>query len=163
MVKHSGSQYATPEGARRLREELEALWSVERPAVTRAVAEAAAQGDRSENAEYIYGKRRLREIDRRVRYLRGRLDGMKIVSEPPSDRGRVFFGAWVTLEDESGKEVRYRIVGPDEFDVAKGWISMNSPKARALLGKRLDDEIRVQTPAGEREFLIAEVAYEAPA
>src|SRR5215470_10135282 len=107
-----GSQYITPEGARRLHDELDELWRVERPRVTQAVSEAAAQGDRSENAEYTYGKRRLREIDRRVRFLRKRLDGMTVVDQPPSDRKRVFFGAWVTLEDEAGTQSRYRIVGP---------------------------------------------------
>jgi transcription elongation factor GreB len=159
MVKHTGSRYATPEGARRLREELGTLWSVERPAVTRAVAEAAAQGDRSENAEYIYGKRRLREIDRRVRYLRGRLDGMKIVSEPPSDRGRVFFGAWVTIEEASGARRRHRIVGPDEFDREAGYISMDAPLGRALLGKRVGDTVEVALPAGRLTFTVAGIDY----
>ena len=158
-----GPIYITADGAARLRAELQHLWKVERPQVTNAVHEAAKNGDRSENGDYIYGKRRLREIDRRVRFLSKRLELLRVVEDLPKDRERVFFGAWVTLEDEEGKEVRYRIVGPDEFDVAKGWISMNSPMARALLGKRLDDEVRVQTPAGEREFLIADVAYEAPA
>ena len=110
----TGSKYATAEGARRLRAELDELWLNERPAVTRAVAEAAAMGDRSENAEYIYGKRRLREIDRRVRYLRLRLDGLKVVDGPPADRGRAFFGAWVTIVDAEGRRRRHRIVGPDE-------------------------------------------------
>lgn len=160
MVKHAGSQYATPEGARRLREELDTLWSVERPAVTRAVAEAAAQGDRSENAEYIYGKRRLREIDRRVRYLRGRLDGMKIVTEPPSDRGRVFFGAWVTIEEATGARRRHRIVGPDEFDRQAGYISMDSPLGRALLGKRLGDTVEVALPSGLQKFTVAGIDYQ---
>lgn len=160
MVKHTGSQYATPEGARRLREELDTLWSVERPAVTRAVAEAAAQGDRSENAEYIYGKRRLREIDRRVRYLRGRLDGMKIVSEPPTDRGRVFFGAWVTIEEASGARRRHRIVGPDEFDREPGYISMDSPLGRALLGKRIGDTIEVVLPAGRLRITVTAIDYQ---
>src|SRR5215475_14875969 len=107
-----GSKYITPEGAIRLNKELDQLWKVERPRVTQAVAEAAAQGDRSENAEYTYGKRRLREIDSRVRFLRKRLDGMVVVSDPPSDPRRVFFGAWVTLEAEDGAESTYRIVGP---------------------------------------------------
>jgi len=115
-----GSQYITPEGARRLQQELDELWRVERPRVTQAVSEAAAQGDRSENAEYTYGKRRLREIDRRVRFLRKRLDGMVIVDKPPSDPKRVFFGAWVSLESEDGTIARHRIVGPDEFDAAPG-------------------------------------------
>ena len=158
-----GPIHITAEGAARLRAELQHLWKVERPQVTNAVHEAAKNGDRSENGDYIYGKRRLREIDRRVRFLSKRLEQLRVVEELPKDRDRVFFGAWVTLEDESGKEQCFRIVGPDEFEVSKGWISMNSPMARALLGKRLDDDVRVQTPAGEREFLIAGIAYEAPA
>lgn len=155
-----GSQYITPAGARRLQQELDELWRVERPRVTQAVAEAAAQGDRSENAEYTYGKRRLREIDRRVRFLRKRLDGMVIVDKPPSDPSRVFFGAWVTLEDESGEQVRYRIVGPDEFDREPGYISMDSPLARALMRKSLDDEVTVELPAGTRKYVIVDVQYE---
>src|SRR5919198_3315495 len=111
-----GSQYITPEGARRLQEVLDELWKRERPRVTQAVSEAAAQGDRSENAEYTYGKRRLREIDSRVRFLRKRLDGMVVVDKPPSDPRRVVFGAWVSVEDDAGELSRYRIVGPDEFD-----------------------------------------------
>jgi transcription elongation factor GreB len=142
------SPHITAQGEQRLREELTQLWKVERPQVTAAVHEAAKNGDRSENGDYIYGKRRLREIDRRVRYLTKRLDEVKVVREAPADRGKVYFGAWITLEDEDGKALRYRIVGPDEFDVAKGLISMDSPVARAVLGKRLDDEIRVHTPAG---------------
>ncbi len=156
-----GSKYATPEGARRLRAELDELWLVERPAVTRAVAEAAAQGDRSENAEYIYGKRRLREIDRRVRFLRGRLDGLTIVSGPPADRERAYFGAWVTIEEEkSGARRRHRIVGPDEFDREAGYISMDSPLGRALLGKRVDDAIEVALPAGVLRAVITAIEYE---
>ncbi len=156
-----GSKYITPAGIRRLREELDHLWRVERPEVTRAVAEAAAQGDRSENAEYTYGKRRLREIDRRVRFLRKRLDGMVVVSAPPADPRRVFFGAWVELEDEDGGLRRHRIVGPDEFDMAPGYISMDSPLSRALLGRRLDDEVRIALPGGGRQTLvITAIAYE---
>ena len=155
-----GSKYATPEGARRLRAELDELWRVERPAVTRAVAEAAAMGDRSENAEYIYGKRRLREIDRRVRFLRGRLDGLNVVSQPPSDRSRVFFGAWVTVEDDAGATRRHRVVGPDEFDREPGYVSMDSPLGRALLGKRAGDEIEVKLPAGLQSLAIVAIDYE---
>ena len=155
-----GSKFATAEGARRLREELDYLWRVERPKVTKAVQEAAAQGDRSENAEYIYGKRQLREIDRRVRFLRKRLEGMVIVGAPPADRGRVFFGAWVELEDEAGSRRRHRVVGPDEFDMAPGYLSMDSPLGRALLGRRLDDEIRVELPAGEQMLVITAIDYE---
>jgi transcription elongation factor GreB len=156
----TGSKYATPEGATRLRAELDELWLVERPAVTRAVAEAAAQGDRSENAEYTYGKRRLREIDRRVRFLRGRLDGLKIVAEPPSDRGRVFFGAWVTIEEDGGARRRHRIVGPDEFDREPGYISMDSPLGRALLGKRVGDALEIALPAGPILVTVAAIEYE---
>jgi transcription elongation factor GreB len=156
----SGSKYATPEGARRLRAELDELWRVERPAVTRAVAEAAAMGDRSENAEYIYGKRRLREIDRRVRHLRERLDGLKVVSEPPTDRGRVFFGAWVTVEDANGGARRHRIVGPDEFDREPDYVSMDSPLGRALLGKRVGDELEVELPGGILSASITIIEYE---
>ena len=154
-----GYQFITPAGAERLKQELDALWRVERPRVTQAVSEAAAQGDRSENAEYTYGKRRLREIDRRVRFLRKRLDGMTVVDKPPSDRKRVFFGAWVTLEDAEGKESVYRIVGPDEFDMADGYISMDAPLARALMRKSLDDEVTVELPGGARTLVIVDVRY----
>jgi transcription elongation factor GreB len=153
------SKYATPEGARRLREELETLWRDERPRVTAAVSVAAAMGDRSENAEYQYGKKRLREIDARVRHLRRRLDGLVVVEQPPSDPQRVFFGAWVTVEDDEGAEQEHRIVGPDEFDLAPGYISMDSPLGRALLGKRLDDEVRLTLAAGERRYVITGVRY----
>ena len=157
-----GSKYITPEGKRRLEAELDALWRVERPQVTQAVSEAAAQGDRSENAEYIYGKKRLRWIDSRVRFLRKRLDHMVVVERPPSDPQRVYFGAWVELEDAQGETVSYRIVGPDEFDAAPGYISMDGPLARALLGKGLDDEVTVQLPRGEVTFYIISVRYGAP-
>ncbi len=158
-----GSKFITPAGFARLKAELDQLWRDERPRVTQAVSEAAAQGDRSENAEYTYGKKRLREIDSRVRFLRKRLDGMKVVDQPPSDPKRVFFGAWVTLEDESGTESRHRIVGPDEFDAAPGYISMDAPLARALLGKRLDEEVSVELPAGRRRLIITDIEYLPPA
>jgi transcription elongation factor GreB len=151
--------YITPEGAKKLRAELEQLWTVERPRVTQEVADAAAQGDRSENAEYIYGKRRLREIDRRVRFLSKRLDAVTVVTEAPSDPKRVFFGAWVTLEDDEGNEVTYRIVGPDESNVDKGWISMEAPVAMALMGKRLDDEVTVRRPKGDIAYTIVGIRY----
>jgi transcription elongation factor GreB len=153
------SNYITPEGAKCLREELDQLWKVERPQVTQAVSEAAAQGDRSENADYIYGKRRLREIDRRVRHLTQRLDALKVVSTPPSTTNRVYFGAWVRLETDAGDEFEYRIVGPDEFDVAKGMISMDSPVGRALLGKAEGDEVVVRRPAGNAVFTVLEISY----
>ncbi len=156
----AGSRFITPEGARRLQSELDQLWSVERPEVTRAVAEAAAQGDRSENAEYIYGKRRLREIDGRVRFLRKRLDGMVVVDQPPADRDRVFFGAWVEVEDAAGATTRHRIVGPDEHDRQPDYLSMDGPLGRALMGKRLDDEVTVDTPRGPRRLIITAIAYD---
>ena len=154
-----GSRFITPEGHARLRSELDQLWRIERPEVTRAVSAAAAQGDRSENADYTYGKKRLREIDSRVRFLRKRLEGMVVVDQPPSDPRRVFFSAWVTVEDEAGAETRYRIVGPDEFDAAPGYISMDAPLARAMLGKRLDDEFAVELPGGLRRYVITEIRY----
>src|SRR5262245_30088856 len=153
--------YITPDGAKKLRAELDHLWTVERPRVTQEVADAAAQGDRSENAEYIYGKRRLREIDRRVRFLSKRLDEVTVVSEPPTDPCRVFFGAYITVEDEDGGHRTYRIVGGDESDVDKGWISIDSPVARACLGKREDDIVTVNAPKGEVEYTIIRVAYDA--
>ena len=154
-----GSKFITPEGAERLKSELDHLWKVLRPQVTQAVQEAAAQGDRSENAEYIYGKRQLREIDRRVRFLRQRLDGMVVVDKPPSDPSRVFFGAWVTLEDDDGAQVEYRIVGPDEFDVAQGYISMDAPLGRALMRKAIEDEVTIEVPGGRKTYVIAAVSY----
>jgi transcription elongation factor GreB len=154
-----GSRYITAAGAARLRAELDELWRRERPQVTAAVAAAAAQGDRSENAEYTYGKRRLREIDRRVRFLRGRLDGMIVVEQPPSDRARVFFGARITLETEDGQQLRYRIVGPDELDMASDYISMDAPLGRSLLGRRLDDEVAMELATGTQRYTIVEVDY----
>jgi transcription elongation factor GreB len=154
------SRHITPEGAKKLRAELDELWTKERPRVTQEVSDAAAQGDRSENAEYIYGKRRLREIDRRVRFLSKRLDEVTVVSEPPSDPGRVFFGAYITLENDDGARTTYRIVGGDEHDVDKGWISLDSPVARACMGKRADDVVMVRAPRGEVEYTIVAVSYE---
>jgi transcription elongation factor GreB len=156
-----GSKFATAEGARRLREELDLLWRVQRPQVTRAVQEAAAQGDRSENAEYIYGKKQLREIDRRVRFLRKRLEGLVVVSKPPDDTSRVYFGAWVRIEDDQGRETEFRIVGPDEIDPARRYVSMDSPIARALMRRRLDEEITVEVPGGQRTYVVTGIRYEA--
>ncbi|HEY9034122.1 MAG TPA: transcription elongation factor GreB [Pseudomonadales bacterium] len=154
------SAYITPEGEKALRDELYQLWKIERPQVTDAVHEAAKNGDRSENGDYIYGKKRLREIDRRVRYLSKRLEKLTVVHDKPGDRSRVFFGAWVTLEDEDGKPVTYRIVGPDEFDLRQGKLSMDAPLARAMLGKGLDDEITVNSPEGERCYYITGIRYD---
>ena len=153
------SAYITPEGQRRLQDELDKLWHGERPRVTAEVAAAAALGDRSENAEYIYGKKRLREIDRRIEWLSRRLDTIKVVVPAKEQEGRVFFGAWVTLEDEDGEEATYRIVGTDEIDLDRGWISVDSPIARALLGKRADQEVTVQRPKGPKEYTIVAIRY----
>ena len=153
------SPYITREGHQALQQELKVLWK-RRAGVTRALTAAAAEGDRSENAEYIYRKKELREIDRRVRYLQKRLPELKVVDEPPADPQRVFFGVRVTLEDEDGQEWVYRIVGADEFDPGKGWISVDSPMARALLKKSLDDEIVVETPNGRAHYTITGVRYQ---
>lgn len=155
-----GSKYITPAGHARLRAELDQLWRVERPQVTAAVSAAAAQGDRSENAEYTYRKKQLGEIDRRVRYLSKRLESLKVVDAAPSDRDAVFFGAEVELEDvASGALVRYRIVGPDETDPKLGWISIDAPLARAMLKKRVDDEFEAPLPGGNVRYAIVEVEY----
>lgn len=153
------SPHITVEGAKKLRTELDHLWCVERPRVTQEVADAAAQGDRSENAEYIYGKRRLREIDRRVRFLSKRLEQVIIVNERPDDASRVFFGAWVTLENDDGDETTYRIVGADESDLDSGCISIDSPVARGLLGKREGDDVIVRVPRGDVAYTIVGVRY----
>jgi transcription elongation factor GreB len=154
------SGYITPEGARRLRAELDQLWSVERPRVTQEVSDAAALGDRSENAEYIYGKRRLREIDRRIRFLAKRLDALTVVEPRDRTDGKVYFGAWVTLEDDDGVEVEYRLVGPDEADVKTNQVSIDSPVGKALLGRREGDDVTVARPKGRATFTIAAVRYE---
>ncbi|MFV8836208.1 transcription elongation factor GreB [Aquisalimonas sp.] len=157
--QHRKSPYITREGWRELERELNWLWRVRRPEVTRAVQEAAAMGDRSENAEYIYGKKQLREIDRRVRYLSKRLDELTVVQETPASPSRIHFGAWITLEDDDGERVRYRIVGPDEFNADAGYISVDAPVARAVLGKTVDDEVTVPLPDGEAHYLIVDVQY----
>lgn len=152
------SRYITPEGYRVLETELQGLW-VRRAEVTQALSAAAAEGDRSENAEYIYRKKELREIDWRIRYLQKRLPVLQVVDRFPHDQKRIFFAAWVELEDDKGETGIYRIVGPDEFDVGKGWISMDSPLAKALLKKTLDDEVAVSTPDGEKRYVIVDIRY----
>jgi transcription elongation factor GreB len=149
----------TPEGFARLREEFERLWKSERPRVTEEVARAAALGDRSENAEYIYGKRRLREIDARLRLLSRRLDELTVVPPGEVAQDRIYFGAWVRLEGEDGALVCYRLVGPDETDAAEGLISIESPLGRALVGRGEGDEVVVQRPAGLHTFTVLEIAY----
>lgn len=152
------SPYITAAGYSKLDEELKALWK-RRAYVVKILAEAAAEGDRSENAEYIYRKKELREIDYRIRYLQRRLPDLKVVNNQPSNPQQIFFSAWVTLEDEKGEEKTYRIVGPDEFEPKKGWISMDSPVAKALMKKLIDDEVKVETPNGSEIFTITNVMY----
>ncbi|WP_437916808.1 transcription elongation factor GreB [Sorangium sp. So ce302] len=155
----SDPAYITPSGARRLSEELARLRSVERPRIVQEVADAAAQGDRSENAEYIYGKKKLREIDRRMHYLTKRLE-KAVVVDPSEQRGdKVFFGATVEIEGEDGARHTYQIVGEDEIDSAAGRISWRSPVGRSLLGKRAGDVITVRRPAGEAEMELISVRY----
>lgn len=146
-----------------MQDELDYLWRKKRPEVTRAVSEAAAMGDRSENAEYIYGKKLLREIDSRGRFLSKRLEALKVVDTKPTDITRIYFGAWVDIEDAAtGEALALRIVGPDETDAAKGWISIDAPMARALLKKTVDDEVQVDRPAGRGIFYVLSVCYEPP-
>lgn len=154
-----GSTYITAAGYKTLKDELTQLWKIERPQVTQTVHEAAKNGDRSENGDYIYGKRRLREIDSRVRFLTKRLEALTVVDRLPDDKNKVFFGAWVTLEDDDGNEKTYRIVGPDEFDIGQQKLSMDSPLAKAMLGKRLDDEIVLKKPEGVEIFYIVKIEY----
>ena len=150
----------TRAGYERLREEFNELWKVRRPEVVRALSEAAAEGDRSENAEYIYRKKQLGEIDRRVRYLGKRLESLKVAEDKPSDPSAIYFGAVFELENaDSGDLVRYRIVGPDETDASQGFISVDSPLARAMLKKRVDDEFDASLPAGPARFAILDVRY----
>jgi transcription elongation factor GreB len=154
-----GSKYITPEGKKRLSKEFEHLWRVKRPEVTAALAAAAAEGDRSENAEYIYRKKQLREIDARIHHLKERLEHIVVVDSKPDDESQVFFGAWVRLEDQEGNISEYRIVGPDEFDHTKGLISMDSPMAKALMKKPVGDEVVVKRPKGDAVFTIMNVQY----
>jgi transcription elongation factor GreB len=155
-------RYITPEGFRRLAAEHARIWSVERPRIVAEVEAAAALGDRSENAEYIYGKRKLRELDRRLRFLSERMDALTVVDPRPDPRGRAYFGAWVTVEHENGDERTYRLVGPDELDVAAGLVSVEAPLGRALLGRREGDVVVVQRPAGAAEVTVVEIRWTAP-
>ena len=160
-IRPQGSPYITPEGEEVLRSELHHLWKMERPEVTRNVSAAAANGDRSENGDYIYGKKRLREIDSRVRFLRKRLDQITVVSKPLGDQSKVWFGAWVTVADNLGIEHQWRIVGPDEFNVAEGMISCDSPLGRALLGKEVGAEVKLKTPSGVNQWFLVAIEYRA--
>jgi len=159
MHKINVSPYITPEGHKHLHEELSYLWKIKRPQVTQAVAEAAAMGDRSENAEYIYGKKQLRQIDSRIRFLTKRLSELIVVDRIPEDTSRVFFGAWVEIEDSDGNVYRYRIVGPDEFDADKGFISIDSPMAKALLSRTAGEEVIVRRPDGTASFVVTSICY----
>jgi len=155
--------YITPQGRDNLQTELRHLSHTLRPEVTKALAAAAAEGDRSENAEYIYRKKQLREIDRRIRYLVKRLEVLKTVDQKPADQSRVFFGAWVELEDlDNGGMERYRLVGADEIDIERGWISVDSPMAKALLKKQEGDEVIVHRPKGEACYEVVRVSYDGP-
>jgi transcription elongation factor GreB len=153
------SNFITPEGARALRHELRVLWREKRPAVAQSVAEAAAQGDRSENAEYIYGKRQLADIDRRVRFLRKRLDGIRVVDRVPDDTSKVYFGAWFDLEDESQEIRSYRLVGPDEIDMDSHYVSLDSPLGSAVVGKSAGATVAVDTPRGQTSYTIRDIRY----
>jgi transcription elongation factor GreB len=156
------ARYITREGFRRIAEEHERIWTVERPRIVAEVEAAAALGDRSENAEYIYGKRKLRELDFRLRHLSEKMDALTVVEPKPHPDGRAFFGAWVTVEDEGGDERTYRLVGPDEFDVARGLISVDAPLGRALLGRREGDTARVDRPAGRVSLIVVAVSWTEP-
>ncbi|MBD8495666.1 transcription elongation factor GreB [Pseudomonas syringae] len=145
-----------------LKAELDHLWRVYRPEITQKVSWAAALGDRSENADYQYNKKLLREIDRRVRYLRKRLEDIRVVDYSPEQEGRVFFGAWVEIENEQGDQKRFRVVGYDEIHGRNDYISIDSPMARALLKKQEDDEVVVATPTGEAVWFITRIHYEGP-
>lgn len=153
------SSYITPDGHKCLHDELSFLWKTKRPQVTQAVAEAAAMGDRSENAEYIYGKRQLRQIDARIRFLKKRLEKLIVVDRKPADTSKVYFGAWVEIEDSEGNTYQYRIVGPDETDAEKNFISIDSPMAKALLRKSEGDEVTVSRPKGTMIFVVTSIWY----
>jgi transcription elongation factor GreB len=155
-------RYITPEGFRRIAEEHERIWSVDRPRIVAEVEAAAALGDRSENAEYIYGKRKLRELDRRLRFLSERMDALTVVDPTPRPDGRAFFGAWVTVDHEDGEERTYRLVGPDESDAARGLVSVDAPLGRALLGRREGDTALVQRPAGSVEITVISISWTRP-
>ncbi|HEY6098107.1 MAG TPA: transcription elongation factor GreB [Anaeromyxobacter sp.] len=156
-------RYITPQGFRRLAQEHERIWSVERPRIVAEVEAAAALGDRSENAEYIYGKKKLRELDRRLQELSRKMDALTVVDPKPHPAGRAFFGAWVTVEHEDGVERTYRLVGPDEFDAAQGLISVDAPIGRALLGRREGETALVVRPAGSTELTVVAVSWTEPA
>jgi transcription elongation factor GreB len=159
----AASRYITPQGFHRLAVEHQDIWTVQRPRIVAEVEAAAALGDRSENAEYIYGKRKLRELDRRLRYLSELMDSLTVMEPAPHPSGRAYFGAWVTIEAEDGEPQTWRLVGPDEFDVAGGLLSVDSPLGRALLGKAAGAVVTVQRPAGTAEVTVLEVSWRSAA
>jgi len=154
------TQLITQAGFEKLSAELDHLWRKERPEVTKIVTWAASLGDRSENADYQYNKRRLREIDRRVRFLRKALDSLKVIEYSPEQAGKIFFGAWVQLEDLDGNSLKFRIVGPEEIYGRNDYISIDSPMARACLKKQVDEEVVVPTPSGKKEWYVVGIDYE---
>jgi transcription elongation factor GreB len=154
------SPYITADGEAALKSELRELWRLRRQDVVPALSAAAAEGDRSENAEYIYRKKQLAEMDRRIRYLSRRLDEVEVVRQAPPSREKIYFGAFVVLENELGETLRYRVVGADESDAVKGYISVDSPLAKALLGRRVDESVTVQRPEDVAHFRILEIDYE---
>lgn len=155
-----GKKYITPQGAQKLRDEFEDLWNVQRPKVVLAVGEAAAQGDRSENAEYIYGKKKLREIDRRVRWIKKRLESLTIVEQKPENQKKVFFGAYVKIQIEGKPETVYQIVGSDDLDLKKNLITLASPLGKALKGQEKGAEVIAQLPSGQKKITILDVSYD---
>jgi transcription elongation factor GreB len=154
------SPYITAEGQARLKAEFEHLWRSRRPEVVKALAAAAAEGDRSENAEYQYRKKELREIDRRLQYLTARLEVVKVITRLPDDRDKVYFGAWVSVVDARGEERTWRLVGADEVEAPRGWISVDAPLARALLGRRVGETTVAKLPGGDETLEIVDVRYE---
>jgi len=153
------SPYITAKGMSRLNEELEQIW-IRRRAVVKALSAAAAEGDRSENAEYIYRKKELRGLDRRIRYLQRRMPDLHVIAEQPAELNKIFFATWVLLENDQQDEVEYRIVGPDEIDQEKGNISLDSPLAQALLSKQLDDEVTIHVADGKKTYIVVGIRYQ---
>ncbi len=154
------SKYISAAGEKKLKEELRFLWKEERPRITQSVSEAAAMGDRSENADYIYGKKRLREIDRRVRYLSKRLDEVTVVSRKPDNSSKIYFGATVHLRDDNGEILVYRLLGADEIDPQTGCISIDSPMGKALLGQNINSNIEITSPSGCKSYFIIGIYYQ---
>lgn len=161
-IPMSRPRYITPQGFAAIAGEHQEIWTTLRPRIVAEVEAAAALGDRSENAEYLYGKKKLRELDRRLRFLSEKMDSLTVLQPTPHPSGRAFFGAWVTVEQDDGEVRTWRLVGPDEFDVARGLLSVDSPLGRALLGKGAGDVVTVQRPAGPAEVTVLEISWTGP-